>query len=60
MSTFSVKEDEDFRINARISRHLTRAIGNSDRPYLYALHKEPYTAKPPESLWLKLKEIFNK
>jgi galactose-1-phosphate uridylyltransferase len=59
MSIFSVKEDEDFRINARICpRLLTRAIGNSDRAYLYTLHKEPYTVMPPESLCLKLKESF--
>jgi len=60
MSIFSVKEDKDFRINARICpRLLTRPIGNSDRAYLYTLHKEPYTVIPPESLCLRLKEIFN-
>jgi len=59
MSIFSVKEDKDFRINARICpRLLTRPIGNSDRAYLYTLHKEPYTVRPPESLCLKLKESF--
>jgi UDPglucose--hexose-1-phosphate uridylyltransferase len=59
MSIFSVKEDKDFRINARICpRLLTRAIGNSDRAYPYTLHKEPYAVIPPESLCLKLKESF--
>jgi len=59
MSIFSVKEDEDFRINARICpRLLTRDIGNSDRAYMYTLHKEPYTVKPPESVCPKVREIF--
>ena len=59
MSIFSVKDDDTFRMNARIiPRLLTRAIGNSDRAYLYTLHKEPYTVIPPESLCLKLKESF--
>ena len=61
MSIFSVKEDEDFRINARISpRLLPRPIGNSDRAYFQTLHKEPCTVRPPESLCQKVKEIFNK
>jgi len=60
MSIFSVKEDEDFRTNPRIwPRLLTRAIGTSDRAYLYTLHNKPYIAKHPESLCLNLKEIFN-
>ncbi len=60
MSIFSEKEDEDFRINARICpRLLIRSIGNSDRPYLYTLHKEPYTMRPPESICKKVKGIFN-
>ena len=59
MSIFAVKEDNGFRMNARIiPRLLTRAIGNSDRTYLYTLHKEPYTVILPESLCLKLKEAF--
>jgi len=61
MSIFSVKDNDNFRINARICpRLLTRAIGNSDRAYLYTLHKEPYTVRPPESLCPELKKIFNK
>ena len=61
MSIFSVKEDGDFRINARICpRLLTRAIGNSDRTYFFTLHKEPYAVRPPESICPKMREIFNK
>jgi UDPglucose--hexose-1-phosphate uridylyltransferase len=59
MSIFSVRDDDAFRMNVRIiPRLLTRAIGNSDRAYLYTLHKEPYTVIPPEPLCLKLKESF--
>ena len=59
MSIFSIKEDDDFRINARISpRLLPRPIGNSDRAYFQTLHKEPCTVTPPESLCPKLREIF--
>ena len=61
MSVFSHKEDEHFRINARICpRLLPRPIGNSDRAYLQTLHKESYTVRPPESLCRELREIFNK
>ncbi len=60
MSIFSVKEDGDFRINARICpRLLTRAIGNSDRTYFFTLHKEPCTVRPPEYICPKVREIFN-
>lgn len=61
MSIFSVKEDEDFRINARICPRLhTRPIGNSDRAYLQTLHREPCSVRPPESLCPRLREIFDK
>jgi galactose-1-phosphate uridylyltransferase len=60
MSIFSHKEDEDFRINARICpRLLPRPIGNSDRAYLQTLHKESATVIPPESVCPELREIFN-
>ena len=60
MSIFSVKEDEDFRINARICpRLLPRPIGNSDRAYLQTLHKESYTVRPPEALCQEVRDIFN-
>jgi galactose-1-phosphate uridylyltransferase len=61
MSIFSIKEDDDFKINASICpRLLTRPIGNSDRAYFQTLHKEPYAVRPPESICLKVREIFNK
>jgi len=60
ISIFSVKDDEHFRVNARICpRLLPRPIGNSDRAYLPVLHKESYTVKPPESYCQKVREIFN-
>jgi len=59
VSIFSIKEEEHFRINARICpRLLPRPIGNSDRAYLQILHKEPYTVKHPESLCQTVREIF--
>ena len=59
MSIFSVREDEHFRMNARIGpRLLPRPIGNSDQTYFQMFHKEPYSVKPPESVCQKVREIF--
>ena len=59
LSIFSVKEDDYFRVNARICpRLLPRPIGNSDRAYLQTLHKESYTIRPPESVCPNLRELF--
>ncbi len=59
-SIFSVKDEEHFRVNARICpRLLPRPIGNSDRAYLQILHKESSTVKPPESLCQKVREFFS-
>ena len=59
LSIFSVKDDDCFRVNARICpRLLPRPIGNSDRAYLQTLHKESYTIRPPESVCPTLREEF--
>ena len=59
MSIFSLKEDADFRINAKICPRLhPRPIGNSDRAYLQTLHKETYSVRPPESVCQELTEFF--
>jgi UDPglucose--hexose-1-phosphate uridylyltransferase len=59
LSAFSVKDDDYFRVNARICpRLLPRPIGNSDRAYLQTLHKESYAIRPPESVCPTLKEVF--
>jgi UDPglucose--hexose-1-phosphate uridylyltransferase len=59
MSIFSVREDDYFRINARVCpRLLTREIGNSDQTYLQTIHKETYSIWPPESVCQRIKEIF--
>jgi UDPglucose--hexose-1-phosphate uridylyltransferase len=58
-SVFSVRDEEHFRINARICpRFLPRPIGNSDRAYLQVLHRESSTVKPPESCCQKVREFF--
>lgn len=50
MSIFSVRDDRDFRVNARICpRLLPRPIGNSDMAYLQMLHRESFCVRPPES-----------
>jgi len=60
MSIFSVKDDEHFRVNARICpRLLPRPIGNSDRAFLQTLHKESATVRSPESLCPRARKIFN-
>jgi UDPglucose--hexose-1-phosphate uridylyltransferase len=59
VSVFSIKDEEHFRINARICpRLLPRPIGNSDRAYLQVLHGESSTVKPPESCTERVREIF--
>ncbi len=59
LSIFSVKDDTDFRVNAKICpRLLPRPIGNSDIAYLQMLHKEAFCVRPPESACHKVKEIF--
>jgi len=60
MSIFSVREDEHFRINARICPRLyPRPIGNSDHSYLQTIHNEPFTVRPPEAVCRKLKVFFD-
>jgi len=50
MSIFSVRDDRNFRVNARICpRLLPRPIGNSDMAYLQMLHRESFCVRPPES-----------
>ncbi|RLB35580.1 MAG: hypothetical protein DRH11_02345 [Deltaproteobacteria bacterium] len=60
MSVFSTREEDFFRVNARISPRLfPRAIGNNDMAYLQALHKEPFTVRPPEAEAPKVREFFH-
>jgi UDPglucose--hexose-1-phosphate uridylyltransferase len=57
---FSVRDDQHFKVNARICpRLLPRPIGNSDRAYLQVLHKESSTVWPPESCTQRVREFFN-
>jgi UDPglucose--hexose-1-phosphate uridylyltransferase len=59
VSIFSVREDEDFRMNARICpRLLPRPIGNSDIAYLQMIHREPFCVKFPESVCEDLRAAF--
>jgi len=59
VSIFSVREDDYFRINARVCpRLLTRPIGNSDQTYLQIIHRETYSVWPPESVCQRIREIF--
>ena len=59
VSIFSVREDKNFRVNARIlPRLLLRAIGNSDYTYYQTIHKEPCAVRPPETVCKKVKEFF--
>jgi UDPglucose--hexose-1-phosphate uridylyltransferase len=59
VSIFSVREDEHFRINARICPRLfPRGIGNNDMAYLQAIHKEPFTVRPPEVVCPKVRDVF--
>ena len=61
LSIFSGREDDHFRINAKICpRLLPRPIGNSDQTYFQTIHKEPYSVIPPESVCKKVREIFQK
>jgi UDPglucose--hexose-1-phosphate uridylyltransferase len=59
LSVFSGRENEHFRVNARISpRLLLREIGNSDQTYFQVLHREPCCLRPPESAREKVMEVF--
>ena len=59
MALFSIREDDQFRVNGRVSpRLLTRAIGNSDQTYSHVMHQEPYCVIPPESVRGKVSRIF--
>ena len=59
VSIFSVREDDRFRIHARICPRLfPRGIGNNDMAYLQVMHKEPFTMRPPEAVCPKVREIF--
>ncbi|MBN2123116.1 MAG: hypothetical protein JW821_02380 [Deltaproteobacteria bacterium] len=59
VSVFSVRDDPEFRINARVSpRLLPRPIGNSDFAYLQALHREPFCVRRPEADLEKAQELF--
>ncbi|HOP46477.1 MAG TPA: hypothetical protein PK874_02340 [Desulfobacteraceae bacterium] len=59
MAVFSVKDEDHFRVNAKICPRLyPRPIGNSDQAYLQAVHNEPFCVRPPESLCKKVKEVF--
>ena len=61
MSIFSVRENDQFRVNARIlPRLLLREIGNSDHTYSQTIHKEPCSVRPPESVCPRIKEFFQK
>ena len=59
VSIFSVREDDRFRMNGRICPRLfPRAIRNNDMAYPQALHKEPFTVRPPEIVCEELKQFF--
>jgi UDPglucose--hexose-1-phosphate uridylyltransferase len=59
VSVFSVREDERFRINARICPRLfPRDIGNNDMAYMQAMHKEPFTVRPPEAVCPEVRKVF--
>ncbi|MCJ7595482.1 MAG: hypothetical protein MUO52_12000 [Desulfobacterales bacterium] len=59
VSIFSVREDDHFRVNARICPRLTpRGIGNSDMAYFQTMHKESFTVRKPESVCQELREFF--
>lgn len=56
---FSVRKDQHFRVNARICPRLfPRPIGNSDMAYLQAIHREPFTVRPPEAVCQQVKDVF--
>jgi len=59
VSIFSVREEDHFRMNGRICPRLfPRAIRNNDMAYPQALHKEPFSVRPPEVVCRELKEFF--
>ncbi len=60
VALFFVREESHFRANARVCpRTLLREIGNSDHTYYQALHKEPCTHCPPETICEKVRGIFS-
>ena len=60
MGLFSVRQDDDFRINAKICpRLLPRDIGNSDQTYFQTVHKEPCSIWRPESICPIVRDFFN-
>ncbi|MFO7785114.1 MAG: hypothetical protein ACQET7_08125 [Thermodesulfobacteriota bacterium] len=61
VSIFSGREDDHYRVNARITpRLLLREIGNSDQTYTQVLHREPCSLRPPESVRGKVLEVFER
>jgi len=59
VSISSVRQDEQFRMNGRVCPRLfPRAIGNNDMAYPQALHREPFTVRPPEKVCRELKKFF--
>jgi galactose-1-phosphate uridylyltransferase len=51
VSLFSFRQEEHFRVNARIQpRLLLREIGNSDHTFLQAVHEEYTSIRPPEAV----------
>jgi UDPglucose--hexose-1-phosphate uridylyltransferase len=61
VSIFSGRENDHFRVNARVTpRLLLREIGNSDQTYYQVLHREPTTMKPPESMREKVQTLFER
>ncbi|MGM0427065.1 MAG: hypothetical protein ACQEQ7_07500 [Thermodesulfobacteriota bacterium] len=61
MAMFSGRENEHYRVNARITpRLLLRETGNSDRTYTQVLHREPCCLRPPETVRQEVLEVFKK
>ncbi|VBB42971.1 conserved hypothetical protein [uncultured Desulfatiglans sp.] len=59
VSVFSGRENEHFRVNARVTpRLLLREIGNSDQTYTQVLHREPCSLRPPESVRDTVSRVF--
>ncbi|MBN1104494.1 MAG: hypothetical protein JXL84_13835, partial [Deltaproteobacteria bacterium] len=55
----SVRQNEQFCINGRVCPRLfPRAIGNNDMAYPQAVHREPFTVRPPEKVCEELREFF--
>lgn len=61
MALFAVREEESFRVNARVCpRLLPRPIGNSDIACPQMLHRESFTVYSPESVCANVREAFQK